>query len=70
MISSYFVGQKSRNIVAKSSVQALIQVLTGAASHQKLDWGRIQLHMHSGCWQNSSPCGCRPEVTIFFLAVR
>lgn len=31
-------------------------------------WGRICLQVYSGCWQNSTPCGCRTENTIYLLA--
>lgn len=32
-------------------------------------WGRIYFQVHSGCWQNSAPPGCRAEFPIFLLAV-
>lgn len=32
-------------------------------------WGRIYFQVHSGCWQNSVPSGCRAEFPIFLLAV-
>lgn len=31
--------------------------------------GKIRFHAHSGCWQNSVPCGFRSEVPIFLLAI-
>jgi hypothetical protein len=32
-------------------------------------WGRICFQVHSCCWQNSVPCGCRTEVPIFLLTM-
>nr|KAF6441178.1 hypothetical protein HJG63_012328 [Rousettus aegyptiacus] len=32
-------------------------------------WGRFHLQAHSGCWQNSVPCSCRPECFGCLLVV-
>lgn len=32
-------------------------------------WGKNLLQVHSGCWQNLVPCGCRSRVLVSFWAV-
>lgn len=43
-------------------------VLTDCVLFWRL-WGWIPSQVHSGCWWNSVPCGCRTEVPISLLAV-
>ena len=43
--------------------------LSGCSGREYASRIWFQNMVHSGCWQNSVPCGCRTEVTISLLAV-
>lgn len=54
-----------RTEVPQSSAGSWLQVSNSGCqqlSSQLSLWGRSCFHGHSGCWQNSIPCGCRIEI--------
>lgn len=64
-----FIAQQFTHGSTRSSVQGSHQVLVSAAVLLQGHWGKICFQAFLDCWQNSSPCGCRTEVSIFLLAI-
>lgn len=60
------VQAQLRWVLRSGSCQAVMEVPVGLCSYLELDWGRVQLQVHSGYYHNSLLCGSMAEDPSFF----
>lgn len=56
-------------VLCSGSCQAVMEVPVGLCSCLELDWGRVQLQVHSGYYHNSLLCGSMAEDPSFLLGI-